>query len=213
MRRGISPFLFRPSAEQRLTCVTPYLSRSAKCRISSRFKTAEDEITLDDRLARETKLYKEARERLKRGKPLRFVPDYDNLTRANRQLSASLQFFRTAKCWTRMPRWRKPYLDFEWAPPPPTPLPPTKSVDDGVLDLDSRSGAELLKSPVFVRAGSDRPSLADSEVTLVSDTLTDKGDSGPSKDALTSSWSTRSFSLIQNLCSFISDPGNLSASL
>ena len=204
-------------------------SRSAKRRISSQFKTVEDEIPLDDRLARETKSYKEARERLKRGKPLRFVPDYENLTRAHRQLSASLQFFRVAMCWTRMPKWRKPYLDFEWAPPPPTPLsptslpptplPPTKSVGDDVLGLDERG--RVKPTPGLMRADSERPSIApserpsiaDSEATLVSDPLTDEGDCGPSKGSLTSSWSTRSFSLIQSLCSFISDPGNLSASL
>ena len=189
-----------------LTSFTPYLSRSAKRKISSQFKTVEEEIPLNDRLARETKLYKVARERLKRGKPLRFVPDYDNLTRAHRQLSASLQFFRTAMCWTQMPRWRKPYLDFEWAPPTPTPtptptttptsLPPAKSVDD----------VEMGKTPELMRADSERPSVADSETTLVSDPPMDKG-------SLASSWSTRSFSLIQNLCSFISDPGNLSASV
>jgi hypothetical protein len=111
-----------------------------------------------------------------------------------------------------MPKWRKPYLDFEWAPPPLTPLPPSKSVDDGVLGLGERSEVEIVKTPELMRADSDRPSIADSETTLVSDPLTDKGDGGPLKSTLTSSWST-SFSLIQSLCSFLSDPGNLSASL
>ena len=198
-----------------LTSSIPYLSRSAGRKISSQFKVTEDEIPLDDRLARETKLYKDARERLKRGKPLRFVPDYDNLTRAHRQFSASLQFFRTAMCWTRMPKWRKPYLDFEWAPSPPTPptpLPPTKSVDDGASSLDGRNDEEVSKTPELMRADSDRPSIADSEATLVSDALPDKGDGEPSKGSLQSSWSARSFNLIQNFCSFISDPGNLPTS-
>ena len=112
-----------------------------------------------------------------------------------------------------MPRWRKPYLDFEWAPPHPTTLPPAKSVDDGVLGLDGMSEVEIVRTPELFRADSERPSIADSEATLISDPLTDKGDDGPSKDSLTSSWSTRSFSLIQSLCSFLSDPGHLSASL
>ena len=194
----------------------PYLSRSAKRKISSQFKISEDEIPLAHRLSRETKSYKEARERLKRGKPLRFVPDYENLTRVHRQLSASLQFFHIAMCWTKMPRWRKPYLDFEWAPlppaptPTPTPPPPTKSVDDNLSGLNE---VETVKTPVLMRADSGRPSIADSETTLVSDPLADKGDGGPSKGSLTSSWSARSFSLIQSLCSFISDPGNPSTSL
>ena len=145
---------------------------------------------------------------MKRGKPLRFVPDYDNLNRVHRQLSTSLQFFRVAMCWTRMPKWRKPYLDFEWAPPPPTPLPlpPAKSVDDSMCE---RSEVEIVRTPELTRADSERPSMADSEATLVSDPPVD----GPSKGTLTSSWSTRSFSLIQSLCSYISDPGNLSASV
>lgn len=212
-KRYFSPFLPCPSSKRILTSFVTYLFRSAKRKISSQFKTAEDEIPLYDRLTRETKLYKEARERLKRGKPLRFVPDYDNLTRAHRQLSGSLQFFRVAMCWTRMPRWRKPYLHFDWAPPPPTPLPPTKSVDGGIVGLDERSEVEIVKTPELTRTDSDRPSIADSETTLVSDPVTDKGESGPSKGSFTSSSSTRSFGLIQSLCSFISDPGHLSASL
>jgi hypothetical protein len=184
------------------------LSRSAKRKISAQFKTTQEENPLDERLARETKFYKEARERLKRGKPLRFVPDYDNLTRVHRQLSASLQFFRAAMCWTRMPRWRKPYLDFEWAPPAPTPTPPpsAKSVDDAVMD---GSEVELVKTPELRRGDSERPSIADSEATLVSDPLTKNE---PVQGSLASSWSTRSLSLIQNLCAFISDSGNPPAS-
>lgn len=199
--------------EENLQLRSPFFhaKRSAKRKISSQFKIAEEEIPLDARLARETKLYKEARERLRRGKPLRFVPDYDNLTRAHRQLSASLQFFRIAMCWTRMPKWRKPYLDFEWAPPPPTPLPHTRSVDDDPLGLDDGIQVEVVKTPELLRADSERPSIADSEATLVADPLTDNGDNGPPKGSVASSWSTRSFSLIQNVCSFISDPGNLSS--
>ncbi|KAF9787423.1 hypothetical protein BJ322DRAFT_721274 [Thelephora terrestris] len=197
--------------EENLQLRSPFFhaKRSAKRKISSQFKTVEGEIPLDDRLARETKLYKQARERLRRGKPLRFVPDYDNLTKVHRQLSASLQFFCTAMCWTRMPKWRKPYLDFEWAPPTPTPtssstsLPPAQSVDDATFG--SRD-AQVVKTPKLKRADSERPSVADSEATLVSDPPADKG-------PLESSWSTRSFSLIQSLCSFISDPGNLSVAV
>jgi len=191
---------------------TPYPSRSAKRKISSQFKIAEDELPLDNRLARETKLYKEARERLKRGKPLRFVPDYDNITRAHRQLSASLQFFCVGIHWTGMPRWRKPYLEFEWAPPLPTPLPPTKSVDGDISGSGVRITVEVVKTPELMRADSDRPSIADSEATLVSDSLADTGDDGQLKGPPESGRSARSFSLIQSFCSFISDPGNPSVS-
>lgn len=211
----------REVREENLQSRSPFFHarRSAKRKISSQFKTVEEEIPLHERLARETKLYKEARERLRRGKPLRFVPDYENLTRVHRQLSTSLQFFRIAMCWTRMPRWRKPYLDFEWAPPPPTPsspspLPPAQSVHDSLLGLDERNEAEMMsKTPELLRADSERPSIADSEATLVSEPPTDKGADEPFKGSLASSWSTRSFGLIQNLCSFISDPGNPPSSL
>ncbi|KAF9648702.1 hypothetical protein BDM02DRAFT_3260883 [Thelephora ganbajun] len=200
----------REVREENLQLRSPFFhaKRSAKRKISSQFKTSEDEIPLGDRLARETKLYKEARERLKRGKPLRFVPDYDNITRAHRQLSASLRFFYAGMYWMGMPRWRKPYLDFEWAPPPPTPLPPAKSVDGAVSGLDVRSEVEIVKTPELMRADSERPSIADSEATLVSGTLTEKGDDEQIKGSLESSRSARSFSLIQSFCSFISDPGN-----
>lgn len=187
-----------------MTRFVPFTSRSAKRRISSQFKTAEGEVSLDDRLARETKLYKEARERLKRGKPLRFVPHYDNLTRAHRQLSASLQFFYAGMDWIGMPRWRKPYLEFEWAPPS------TKPVDEGVSGLDARIAVEILRTPELKRADSDRPSIADSEATLVADTFAGAGDDEQYKGPLESSRSARSFSLIQSFCSFISDPGKLS---
>ena len=208
MRRGIcTPFPLRSSSNCEVDSFLPCPSRSAKRKISSQFKATEGEIPLDDRLARETKLYKEARERLKRGKPLRFVPHYDNLTRAHRQLSASLQFFYAGMYWMGMPRWRKPYLEFEWAPPPPTPLPPAKSVDEGVSGLDARVAVETPRTPELIRADSDRPSIADSEATLV-----DAGDGEQHKGSLESSRSARGFSLIQSFCSFISDPGNPLAS-
>jgi len=104
-----------------------------------------------------------------------------------------------------MPRWRKPYLEFPWAPPPPTPLPPAKSVDQGVSGLETIVAEEMPKTPELTRADSDRPSIADSETTLVGDTL---ADSKQSKDPLESNRSARSFGLIQSFCSFISDPGN-----
>lgn len=107
-----------------------------------------------------------------------------------------------------MPRWRKPYLEFEWAPPPPTPLPPTKSVDEGVSGLGTGVAVEMPRTPELMRADSDRPSIADSEATLVADTLADTGDDEQLKGPLESSRSARSFSLIQSFCSFISDPGN-----
>ena len=201
----------RPQAIQLTYSPLLCLPRSAKRKISAQFKPAEEEIPLDDRLARETRLYKEARERLKRGKPLRFVPDYDHLTRAHRQLSGSLQFFHIGIHWMGMPRWRKPYLDFEWAPPPPTSLPSTKTVEC-VSGLDARVMIEMPRTPELMRADSDRPSIADSEATLVADTPMDTGDDELCKGPPESSRSARSFSLIQSFYSFISDPGNPLAS-
>jgi len=199
----------REVREENLRLKSPFFhaKRSAKRKISLQFKTVEDEVPLDGRLARETKLYREARERLKRGKPLRFVPDYDNITRVHRQLAASLQFFYAGMYWTGMPRWRKPYLEFEWAPPPPTPLPSAKSVDSGVPGSDAGMEMEILNTRQLMRADSERPSIADSEATLV-----DTGDGEQPKVPSESSRSARSFSLVQSFCSFISDPGNPSVS-
>ena len=192
----------------------PNFSRSAKHKISSQFnlKPTEDELPLNGRLEREIKLYKEARKRLKRGKPLRFVPDYDNLTRAHRQLSASLKFFSAAMHWMGMPTWRKPYLEFEWAPPLPDSSLPSRSVDKGVLGLEVEIAAEQVKTPELLRTDSEKPSIADSETTLVADTLADTGDDEHLKGPPESSRSARSFGLIQSFCSFISDPGNPSVS-
>jgi len=111
-----------------------------------------------------------------------------------------------------MPRWRKPYLKFEWAPPPPTPLPPAKSVDEVVSGVDAGAEVEMVKTPELMRADSGRPSIADSEATLVADTPADVGDGERLKGPLESSRSARGFSLIQSFCSFISDPGNPSVS-
>jgi hypothetical protein len=66
---------------------------------------------------------------------------------------------------------------------------------------------EMQRTPELKRADSDRPSVADSEVTLVADTLAGAGDNKQCNGPLESSRSARSFSLIQSLCSFISDPG------
>lgn len=71
---------------------------------------------------------------------------------------------------------------------------------------------EMPNTPELTRADSDRPSIADSEATLVADTPTDAGDGELRKDPLESSRSARGFSLIQSFYSFISDPGNPSVS-
>ena len=68
-------------------------------------------------------------------------------------------------------------------------------------------------SPGLLRGDSERPSIADSEATLVSDAIGDMGDGDQLKSPLESNWSTRSFGLIQSLCSFMSDPGNTSTSI
>ena len=111
-----------------------------------------------------------------------------------------------------MPRWRKPYLEFEWAPPPPDLLPPTKSVDKGGSGWEVTIAADMVKTPELLRADSERPSIADSEATLVADIPVDMGDDEQPKGPPGSSRSARSFGLIQSFCSFISDPGNPSIS-
>lgn len=106
-----------------------------------------------------------------------------------------------------MPKWRKPYLEFEWAPPSPTLPPSTKPVDEGASGLEAKATMEMPRTPELKREDSDRPSIADSEATLVADTLAVPGDDGQHKGPLESSRSARGFSLIQSFCSFISDPG------
>ena len=107
-----------------------------------------------------------------------------------------------------MPRWRKPYLEFEWAPPLPDPHLSSKSVDEGASGLEVKIGVEKVKTPELLRGDSERPSVADSEATLVADT----GDDEELKGLPESSRSALSFGLIRSFCSFISDPGNSSGS-
>ena len=67
---------------------------------------------------------------------------------------------------------------------------------------------ERVETPVLLRGDSERPSIADSETTLVSDI----GHGEQLKAPPESARSARSFGFIQSLCSFISDPGNPSVS-
>ena len=109
-----------------------------------------------------------------------------------------------------MPKWRKPYLEFEWAPPPPDLPSSTKSVEGGVSspEIESTSTVEGAETPVLLRGDSERPSIADSEMTLVAD----PGDGEKVKPPPESARSILSFGFIQSFCSFISDPGNPSVS-
>lgn len=75
--------------------------------------------TLIVRHKRELRLYKEAAKRAKRGSPLDLQLTAANITFAYNQLVASLEFWEDAKSWHGMPWWRKPNLDFPWAPPRP----------------------------------------------------------------------------------------------
>lgn len=75
--------------------------------------------TLIARHKRELRLYTEAVKRDKKGSPPDFQPTATNITFAYNQLVASLEFWEDAKFWHGMPWWRKPNLDFPWAPPRP----------------------------------------------------------------------------------------------
>jgi hypothetical protein len=111
-----------------------------------------------------------------------------------------------------MPRWRKPYLEFEWAPPLPSPLPPTKPVGEGVSVPDPKAVVEGVKTPELLRADSERPSIADSEATLVSDTPANTEGAEQLKGPPEKPRNARSFGLVQSFRSFVSDPGNPSIS-
>ena len=76
--------------------------------------------TLIMRHQREIRLYKEAVKRTKKNSPLGLEPTTTNITLVYNQLTASLEFWEDAKFWCGMPWWRKPHLDFPWAPPKPS---------------------------------------------------------------------------------------------
>ena len=66
----------------------------------------------------ELRLHTEAVKRAKKGSPLDLQTTAADITFAYNQLAASLEFWEDAKFWHGMPWWRKPSLDFPWAPRP-----------------------------------------------------------------------------------------------
>lgn len=68
---------------------------------------------------RERRLYAEAVKRVRKGSPLNLQLTGPNILLVYNQLAASLDFWEEAKSWYGMPWWRKPRLDFPWAPPRP----------------------------------------------------------------------------------------------
>ena len=75
--------------------------------------------TLITRHQREIRLHKDAVKRAKKRSPLDLEPTCENIAFVYKQLTASLEFWEDAKFWCGMPWWRKPHLDFSWAPPKP----------------------------------------------------------------------------------------------
>ena len=69
----------------------------------------------------ELRLYIDAVKRAERKSMLDLDPTAANITLVYNQLTTSLEFWEDAKFWYGMPWWRKPRLDFPWAPPSPTP--------------------------------------------------------------------------------------------
>jgi len=69
---------------------------------------------------RELRLYIDAVKRAERKSMLDLDPTAANVALVYNQLTASLEFWEDAKYWCGMPWWRKPRLDFPWAPPSPT---------------------------------------------------------------------------------------------
>lgn len=77
--------------------------------------------SLITRHKRELRLYVEAIKRAENKSMLDLDPTAANIALVYNQLVTSLEFWEDAKFWYGMPWWRKPRLDFPWAPPSPTP--------------------------------------------------------------------------------------------
>jgi hypothetical protein len=86
---------------------------------------------------RELRLYVEAIKRAENKSMLDLDPTAANVAVVYNQLTTSLEFWEDAKFWYGMPWWRKPRLDFPWAPPFPSPETP---------DHDSPAGSLLATS-------------------------------------------------------------------
>ena len=86
--------------------------------VSSSQETKHD--TLIMRHQRERRLHTEAVKRTERNSPLYLEPTTANIALVYNQLTASLEFWEDAKFWCGMPWWRRPQLDFPWAPPRPS---------------------------------------------------------------------------------------------
>ena len=76
--------------------------------------------SLITRHQRELRLYSEAITRAEKRSMLDLDPTAANIAFVCNQLTASLEFWEDAKSWYGMPWWRKPRLDFPWAPSSPT---------------------------------------------------------------------------------------------
>jgi len=85
------------------------------------FTTSSSQETKHDTLImrhqRERRLYTEAVKRTEKDSPLYLEPTTANIALVYNQLTTSLEFWEDAKFWCGMPWWRKPQLDFPWAPP------------------------------------------------------------------------------------------------
>ena len=80
-------------------------------------ETKHDTLIIQHR--REIRLYKDAVKRAEKRSPLDLEPTFANIAFVYNQFTASLEFWEDAKFWCGMPWWRKPNLDFPWAPPKP----------------------------------------------------------------------------------------------
>lgn len=75
--------------------------------------------SLITRHQRELRLYSEAITRAEKRSMLDLDPTAANIAFVCDQLTASLEFWEDARFWYGMPWWRKPRLDFPWAPSSP----------------------------------------------------------------------------------------------
>lgn len=87
--------------------------------MSSSPRTKRDSLIA--RHKRELRLYVEAVKRADDNSMLDLSPTIGNIIDVYNKLTASLEFWEDAKFWFGMPWWRKPRLDFPWAPHSPLP--------------------------------------------------------------------------------------------
>jgi len=122
----------------------------------------EEHDSLVIRHRRERRLFADALKRVQKGSTLALEPTTANILHVYNQLTASLVFWEDAKSWYGMPWWRKPRLDFPWAPPRPLsqtldrdppgrPLPSTSNDPQRAVTFGEDEKGSSPQAPALIR--------------------------------------------------------------